>query len=165
MEGLDWYWGIWFGGNFATATVTGTWLPTAPRTQNHASLRRHELDIEESEGTIMHTKTLGFWECGSPEVDGLDASEPKDRNYPGHMGVTTGGRRRDRDFEVLQSSGTSQFSVCKLNGTLASERIWQNTSWTQREGGSIKESDARPEGCKKVVDKVWASLLRHGSDK
>ena len=107
LEGLDWYWGIWFGGNFATATVTGTWLPTAPRTQNDTHLRRHELNIEESEGTIMHTKTRGFWECGSPEVDGLDASEPKDRNYPGHMGVTTRGRRRDRNFEVSKAQGTS----------------------------------------------------------
>ena len=123
LECWDWYWGTWFGENFATATVSGTWLPTAPRTQNHQSLRRHELVIEESEGTIMHTKTLGFWECRSPEVDGLDTSEPKDRNYPGHMGVTTRGRRRDRDFEVLKGTGTRPFLVCKLNGTLASQII------------------------------------------
>ena len=66
-------------------------------------------------------------------------SRAKDRNYPGHMGVTTGVRRRDRDFEVFQSRKTSPFSVCKLNGTLASERIWQNTSWTQREAEASKK--------------------------
>ena len=59
---------------------------------------------------------------------------------------------------MLKGSGTRPFLVCKLNGTLASQRIWQNTSWTKRKGGSIKESDAKPEGCKKVVDKVLRVL-------